>query len=200
MIYQPRPLSASSFHASCLKHVKRSGPLKMANLYGVHQRPLPRVPPSGEPVPIVRQSVPNPEPIPSGKLEDYDILLPNGLLVTISFPTNSTLLSLKTTAFKEARSYPLFKLMKDIAHYNLVGITNQGAREEFVDEKRCLCELDLFQPILKFVEKQGSQEEKLFNAELSNLIGARVHDFEVMGPEIRDFRRGLFQVRLIMLF
>ena len=39
-------------------------------------------------------------------------------------------------------------------------------------------------PILKLVERQGNQQEKLLNAEISNLIGRRLHDFDVMGAEV----------------
>ena len=114
--------------------------------------------------------------------------------MTILAPRRATLQSLKAQAFKEARKYPLFSLLKDSAFYNFIGISNDGSREEFVDEKRHFDELGLFQPILKLEERKGSQQEKLFNAELSNLIGARVHDFEVMGQEIREYRKDLFLV------
>ena len=148
-------------------------------------RPLPKLPPGGG---SESQSA---QPVP---LENIDILLPTGLIVAILTPPDITLQALKVQAFREARNYPLFNLLKDADFYNFLGVKNDGTREEIVDEKQLLCDVGLFQPILKLVERQGSQEEKLFNAELSNLIGARVHDFEVMGKEIRDFRRGLFQV------
>lgn len=147
-------------------------------------RPLPQIPPGG----------PDPQPAQAATFENIDILLPTGLIIAIIIPKNITLQGLKTQVFKEARNYPLFNLLKDADFYNLMGVTKEGTREEFVDEKQLYCDVGLFQPILKLVERQGSQEEKLFNAELSNLIGARVHDFEVMGKEIREFRRELFQV------
>ena len=53
-----------------------------------------------------------------------------------------------------------------------------------MNESYCYSELDLFVPILKLVERQGNQGEKLLNAEISNLIGRRLHDFDVMGPEV----------------
>lgn len=148
-------------------------------------RPLPQIPPGGGS---------DPQPVQAVVFENVDILLPTGLIIAIIIPKEITLQGLKAQVFKEARSYPLFNLLKDADFYNLMGVTNEGTREEFVDEKQLYCDVSLFQPILKLVERQGSQEEKLFNAELSNLIGARVHDFEVMGKEIREFRRELFQV------
>nr|WEL12771.1 phosphatidylinositol-4,5-bisphosphate 3-kinase catalytic subunit alpha/beta/delta [Halisarca dujardinii] len=160
----------------------------MSSTYASY-RPLPKLPP--EP-----QGLPKPLPNPSFDhgFENIDILLPTGLIISILAPKRATLQSLKTQSFKEARNYPLFSLLKDSAFYNFVGITNDGSREEFVDEKRHFDDLELFQRILKLEERKGSQQEKLFNAELSNLIGARVTDFEVMGQEIRDFRKDLFLV------
>ena len=32
---------------------------------------------------------------------------------------------------------------------------------------------------------QGNQEEKVLNAKISNLIGRRLHDFDIMGSEVR---------------
>ena len=32
---------------------------------------------------------------------------------------------------------------------------------------------------------QGNQEEKVLNAKISNLIGRRLHDFDIMGAEVR---------------
>lgn len=78
------------------------------------------------------------------------------------------------------------------------GITNDGEKEEFVNEANLLEELDLFIPnipsfipMLKLTERQGNQDEKLLNAEISNLIGRRLHDFDVMGAEV------LFQIQQI---
>lgn len=53
-----------------------------------------------------------------------------------------------------------------------------------MNESHCYSELDLYVPILKLVERQGNQGEKYLNAEISNLIGRRLHDFDVMGPEV----------------
>ena len=64
------------------------------------------------------------------------------------------------------------------------GITNDGEKEEYVNEANTLEELDLFIPMLKLVERQGNQDEKLLNAEISNLIGRRLHDFDIMGAEV----------------
>lgn len=64
------------------------------------------------------------------------------------------------------------------------GITADGEKEEYLNEQYRLADLDIFIPALKLVERQGNHDEKLLNAEISNLIGRRLHDFDVMGAEV----------------
>ena len=52
--------------------------------------------------------------------------------------------------------------------YIFVSITQDAEREEFYDENRRLCDLRLFQPILKVVEPKGNKEEKMLNSEIGN--------------------------------
>ncbi len=59
-----------------------------------------------------------------------------------------------------------------------------GERDELVNDSRTLEEAELFIPLLKLVERKGNQEEKLLNAEISNLIGKKLHEFDVMGQEV----------------
>ena len=69
-----------------------------------------------------------------------------------------------------------------------------GQKEEFLNDNQTLDDLELFLPILKLVEKQGDQEEKMLNAEIGNLIGYHLHDFDVMGPEVQATRRNLLDI------
>ena len=48
--------------------------------------------------------------------------------------------------------------------------------------------LDVYSPSLSCL--QGNQEEKVLNAKISNLIGRRLHDFDIMGAEVRVGGRG----------
>lgn len=50
--------------------------------------------------------------------------------------------------------------------YIFVGVTQEAEREEFFDESRRLCDLRLFQPILKVIEPVGNREEKILNREI----------------------------------
>ena len=126
--------------------------------------------------------------------QPFDFLLPTGVIVTFGCRQNETLAEVKKNLFSEARKYPLFSLLRDQAWYNFQGVTSDGAKEEFVDDSRTLKELDLYGHLLKLVERQGDQTEKFFNAEIGNLIGRRLHDFDVMGPEIQDFRRSVLPI------
>ena len=63
-----------------------------------------------------------------------------------------------------------------------------------MNEAQTLEDLELFTYMFKLVERQGNQKEKLLNAEIGNLIGRRLHDFDVMGPEVQDFRRNVLKV------
>ena len=53
-----------------------------------------------------------------------------------------------------------------------------------MNESATVESLGLAVPLLKLVERQGNQEEKLLNAEISNLIGKRLHEFDIMGAEV----------------
>ena len=126
--------------------------------------------------------------------EPYDFLLPTGVIVTFGCSQNETLTETKKKLFVEAKKQPLFSLLRDQAWYNFQGVTADGSKEEFLDESRTLKQLDLYAKLLRLVERQGDQTEKFFNAEIGNLIGRRLHDFDVMGPEIQDFRRSILPI------
>lgn len=126
--------------------------------------------------------------------QPYDFLLPTGVIVTFGCRLEETLAEIKKNLFAEAKRYPLFSLLRDQAWYNFQGVTTDGSKEEFLDDTRTLKDLDLFGHLLKLVERQGDQTEKFFNAEIGNLIGRRLHDFDVMGPEIQDFRRSILPI------
>ena len=70
---------------------------------------------------------------------------------------------IKSDLWTEAKRWPLFHKLLDASSYIFVGITQDAEREEFYDETRRLCDLRLFQPILKVVEPKGNREEKMQN-------------------------------------
>lgn len=84
-----------------------------------------------------------------------DCLMPNGVIVALKCFRDSPLGYIKTDLWKKARDYPLFHLLQDMNLYIFVSVTLDAEREEFYDENRRLCDLRLFQPVLKLVEPKG---------------------------------------------
>ena len=78
------------------------------------------------------------------------------------------------------QSYPLFHLLQDASCYIFVSITQDAEREEFYDEPKRLCDLRLFQPLLKLVEPKGNKEEKMLNYDIGVALGLPVHEFDEM--------------------
>ncbi|CAB4057051.1 PIK3CA_B_D [Lepeophtheirus salmonis] len=124
-----------------------------------------------------------------------DCLMPNGVIVPLRCFRDSPLDVIKGDLWREAHNYPLFHLLLDAHSYIFVSITQDGEKEEFFDESRRLCDLRLFQAILKLVEPQGNKEEKILNSEIGIALGIPLHEFDEMkDPEVMEFRRELFEV------
>ena len=100
---------------------------------------------------------------------DVDCLLPTGIIICLHCNRDATLGSIKTNLWKEAKKYPLHSLLSDPGSYIFVSISQDANREEFYDETRRLCDLRLFQPILKVVEPKGNRDEKMLNYEIGQL-------------------------------
>ena len=77
------------------------------------------------------------------------------------------------------------------------GVSQDGEKEEYVNESREFGDLGLFAPVLKLVERQGNQQEKLLTAEISNLIGRRLHDLDIMGAEVYSCTQLYYNINFI---
>ena len=98
---------------------------------------------------------------------EVSFFMPNGLFILMKIRRDASLQSIKHELWREAKSYPLHNLLMEPHLYIFVGVTQDGEREEFYDEMRRLCDLRLFQPILKLIEPAGNKDEKMFNSKLS---------------------------------
>ena len=98
-----------------------------------------------------------------------DCLLPTGVFVPVDSNRDDTLERIKVELWSKAKAYPLYEKLLEPASYIFMSITQDARREEFYDETRRLCDLRLFQPILKIVEPVGNREEKMLNYEIGNL-------------------------------
>ncbi|RUS87111.1 hypothetical protein EGW08_005111 [Elysia chlorotica] len=123
-----------------------------------------------------------------------DCLLPTGVLITLPCARDDTLESIKKELWQEARRYPLFYKLMEPESYIFLAITQDAMREEFYDETRRLCDLRLFQPILKVMEPKGNRDEKMVNYEISMLIGVPVNEFNNNKElEVITFRRNILK-------
>ncbi len=129
------------------------------------------------------------------QLVTLDCLLPNGVIVSLNSLRESPLHRIKADLWLEARNYPLFHLLQDQQSYIFVSVTRDAEREEFHDESRRLCDLRLFQAVLKLVEPKGNKEEKVLNSEIGAVLGVGVHEFDdVTDEETHEARRNLLEV------
>ena len=62
-------------------------------------------------------------PLPGEKpsVQSVDFFLPTGIMLSMNVNTTATLSQLREDLFKEAKTYPLFKLLKDQSFYNFLG-------------------------------------------------------------------------------
>ena len=95
-----------------------------------------------------------------------DCLLPAGIIVPCLCNRDATLEAIKADLWNESKKYPLHWKLSEPESYIFVAITQDAEREEFYDETRRLCDLRLFQPILKIMEPLGNREEKMLNYEI----------------------------------
>ncbi|XP_054919880.2 phosphatidylinositol 4,5-bisphosphate 3-kinase catalytic subunit alpha isoform-like [Dermacentor andersoni] len=124
-----------------------------------------------------------------------DCLLPTGIIIPLSCSRDATLESIKEDLWENAQKYPLYRHLGEPSSYIFVSITRDGDKEEFYDEYRRLCDLHLFQPILKVVEPKGNTEEKKLNSEIRLAVGGCAHEFDNMkDSEVIDFRRNILSV------
>lgn len=104
-----------------------------------------------------------------------DCLLPTGIIVPCLCNRDATLETIKADLWAESKKYPLHWKLGDPESYIFVAITQDAEREEFYDETRRLCDLRLFQPILKIMEPLGNREEKMLNYEIGKFWLTCIH-------------------------
>uniref|UniRef100_H2Y5F5 phosphatidylinositol-4,5-bisphosphate 3-kinase n=1 Tax=Ciona savignyi TaxID=51511 RepID=H2Y5F5_CIOSA len=119
-----------------------------------------------------------------------DILLPTGIFISVETSRECGLMELKDTVWSLAKEQPLFDLLSENNSYIFVGITKDAELEEFYDEHRRLCDIHLFQPVLKLVAAKGNREEKILQQTITQAVGVSVDEFNrIKNPEVDDFRR-----------
>jgi len=123
----------------------------------------------------------------------FDVLMPNGIMINIELNRDINLGVVKEKLWSKAKNEVLFRLLRDPHSYIFKGVTSwDGKSEEFYDEQKCLCDLNLFQAFLALVEIAGDLNEKIYNCQLSDAIGKAVGDFDsIKDPEFNQCRYNL---------
>ncbi|XP_056404598.1 phosphatidylinositol 4,5-bisphosphate 3-kinase catalytic subunit delta isoform-like isoform X2 [Hyla sarda] len=121
--------------------------------------------------------------LPKGFL-DVDILLPNGIHLSITVPFSSTMANLKKIVWHRAYKEPLFSLLHHPSFYTFMCIDHQSDQHILQDHHR-LCEVDFFLPIFKIVLKENKQPKILPSRGLKLLLD---RDLQVIrDPEVDMF-------------
>lgn len=124
-----------------------------------------------------------------------DILLPNGLYMTIPCKREDTLETVKRQLWKNINSTTAkYFNIGDQSSFIFSAVTRDAKLEEFYEESRRLCDLRLFNLMLKLVEPAGNKEEKKLNSMIDLAIGKKVNELFLELPretrdEVNDFRR-----------
>ncbi|XP_069808018.1 phosphatidylinositol 4,5-bisphosphate 3-kinase catalytic subunit delta isoform-like [Dendropsophus ebraccatus] len=125
----------------------------------------------------------NVKQIPKGFL-DVDILLPNGIHLTITVPLSSTMANLKKIVWHRAYKEPLFSLLHHPSCYIFMCMDSES-HHQILEDHQHLCDLDFFFPIFKIVTKENKQPKRFPSNEMKLLLG---RDRQVLNnPEVDVF-------------
>lgn len=120
---------------------------------------------------------------------DVDFLLPTGILVTFTCTVGQTVTDVKERLWVEAAKFPLFGTLRQQGWYVFVFVNRKAEQEECFDEQLRLCDLNMYKPLFKVMERRGNEDEKKLSTQIGWLIGRQVKEFEnSRDPEVTDFR------------
>lgn len=124
-----------------------------------------------------------------------DVLLPNGLFMTVPCKREDTLATVKRQLWKSINlSSAKYFDIGDQTSFVFSAVTLDAKFEEFCDESRRLCDLRLFDLVLKLIEPEGNTEEKRLNSMIDIAIGKKINELFLDLPreikdEVAQFRR-----------
>lgn len=123
-----------------------------------------------------------------------DFLLPTGVLIAMLCEAKRNLEEIKDALWDKAKDLPLFNRLKQPEWYTLVFVNRSAEQEECLDETLRLCDLQMYKPLFKVVEKKGDHEEKVLGNNIGWLIGKCLKDFDnSRNQEVIDFRTSMVE-------
>ncbi|XP_014210084.1 phosphatidylinositol 4,5-bisphosphate 3-kinase catalytic subunit delta isoform [Copidosoma floridanum] len=116
--------------------------------------------------------------------------MPNGVVIPCpEISPKASLAEIKTDIWEEASKYPLHGTLRSQSSYVFVCINSNSETEELRDESRRLCDIKPFCCILRLIEKQDNQSDKILDSQIGVLIGKGLIEFTTLkNSEINDFR------------
>ena len=121
-------------------------------------------------------------------LQLVDFLLPTGIFVQLNCICGNQVGDIKEALWKEAEKLPLFGKLKEIERYTLVFVNRKAEAEECMDESTRMCDLQMYTPLFKVLERKSDNGETALSNQLTLLIGKAQKDFDTRDPEVNDFR------------
>ena len=124
-----------------------------------------------------------------------DILLPNGLFLTIPCKREDTLENVKRQLWKTIKlTAAKYFHIGDQSSFIFCAVTLDAKLEEFYEESRRLCDLRLFDLMLKLIEPEGNKQEKKLSSMIDLAIDKKINELFLELPrdireEVSDFRK-----------
>ncbi|XP_025017100.1 phosphatidylinositol 4,5-bisphosphate 3-kinase catalytic subunit delta isoform-like isoform X2 [Tetranychus urticae] len=120
---------------------------------------------------------------------EITILIPNGLITTLTVSNKTKLFDIKEEIFDLAADLPMYGALYDKQSYVFTCVNFTTGEQEEVDEDRSIADVKPFMKILRLIERKGNIASKQLNAQIGPLIGKGLHEFDALkNPEINDFR------------
>uniref|UniRef100_A0A0N4ZXR6 Phosphatidylinositol 3 kinase-like protein age-1 n=1 Tax=Parastrongyloides trichosuri TaxID=131310 RepID=A0A0N4ZXR6_PARTI len=125
---------------------------------------------------------------------DFDILLPNGYMITINTSTRSTLEQLKKEVFFQANKLKFNKRLLSMDNYLFVMLAVNGRKENIYDESCQLYVYKLKSPILALHQPSENVVEKKLEQDIGVAVGFPIDQLDQkISSEAKLFRVSLFE-------
>lgn len=131
-----------------------------------------------------------------GRQINFDVILPNNLLLQVQPSQSRSLSSLKQEVFLRARSLPLNRLLDDPSNYIFTMIGFDNTHVELYDEQKTVSTLNLMLPLLKLIEPDGNKMERELTQNIGIAMGVQLDsNFDkYLNAEYCSFRSKLYEL------
>ncbi|XP_055374052.1 phosphatidylinositol 4,5-bisphosphate 3-kinase catalytic subunit beta isoform [Condylostylus longicornis] len=130
--------------------------------------------------------------LPDTMVIEIACLMPNGIMIPIKAYPSSTIGDIKEDLWETAKSYPLYRFLKEQSMYVISAISAFANIDEFNNESKRLCDIQPYFCVFNIIEKKNLTEvssDNEFYKVIGLLIGRSLEDFKKLkNSEVKDFR------------